>query len=379
MELGVLSKGLEACSVCNEPLQLKNITEEKRYGLASLLYVQCECSNINAVYTGKSHRPTGSHHGLPIGHSLNTDDSLTRLVASYDMAWQRRSNGRTYNSLSGHGSLIGKETGKIIGVGTRITACRVCDTAASSQKEPKKKHDCRVNWDGSSKGMEPNLAVEMLNTVKEDNFAVTTLIGDDDTTTMANVRQNVSHTVEKWSDINHSKKSLGSRLYNLQKQHKARTTTVIKYLQKCFAYALCQNKGMPEEIRMAIESIIPHAFREHESCGSRCQFLTDPDTYKPKSLPKGLDLKGEALQGDLTVIFSSFAKNAEKLAPCGSTLSNESFNNTVASKAPKARHYSGSESLDFHVKAATCQKNVGHNYIPLVSFHSSLHLTPKAT
>ena len=55
--------------------------------------------------------------------------------------------------------------------------------------------------------MEPDLAVEMLNTVKDDNFAVTTLIGDDDTTTMANVHQNVSHTVEKWSDINRAKKS----------------------------------------------------------------------------------------------------------------------------------------------------------------------------
>lgn len=274
-------------------------------------------------------------------------------------------------NFAGHGSLIGKETGKIIGVGTRITACRICDTAASCQKEPKT-HDCRVNWGGSSKGMEQDLAVEMLNTVKDDNFAVTTLIGDDDTTTMANVRQNVSHTVEKWSDINHAKKSLGSRLYNLQKQHKALTTTVIKYLQKCFAYALCQNKGKPEETRMAIESIIPHAFGEHESCGTWCGFLTDPDTYKHKSLPKGLDLKGEVLREDLTAIFSSFAKNAEKLAPCGSTLSNESFNNTVASKAPKARHYSGSESLDFRVKAATCQKNVGHNYIPLVSFNSSL-------
>ena len=61
-------------------------------------------------------------------------------------------------------------------------------------KKNRKKHDCRVNWGGSSKGMEADLAVEMLNTVKDDNFAVTTLIGDD-TTTMANVRQNVSHTV----------------------------------------------------------------------------------------------------------------------------------------------------------------------------------------
>ena len=41
------------------------------------------------------------------------------------------------------------------------------------------------------------MAVEMLNTAKDDNFAVTTLIGHDDTTTMANMRQNVSHTLEK--------------------------------------------------------------------------------------------------------------------------------------------------------------------------------------
>ena len=222
-----------------------------------------------------------------------------------------------------------------------------------------KKHDCRVNWGGSSKGMEQDLAVEMLNTVKDDNFAVTTLIGDDDTTTMANVRQNVSHTVEKWSDINHAKKSLGSRLYNLQKQHKALTTTVIKYLQKCFAYALCQNKGKAEETRMAIESIIPHAFGEHESCGTWCGFVTDPKNYNHKSLPKGLDLQGEVLREDLTAIFSSFAKNAEKLAPCGSTLSNESFNNTVASKAPKARHYSGSEKSWFSCESSHMPKQCG--------------------
>ena len=50
VELGVLAKGLEACSVCEEPLQLKNIGEEKRYRLGSLLYVQCERSNINCVH-----------------------------------------------------------------------------------------------------------------------------------------------------------------------------------------------------------------------------------------------------------------------------------------------------------------------------------------
>ena len=52
VELGVLAdlaEGLEACSVCKEPLQLKNIIEEKRYGLASLLYVQCECNSYIVI------------------------------------------------------------------------------------------------------------------------------------------------------------------------------------------------------------------------------------------------------------------------------------------------------------------------------------------
>ena len=38
----------------------------------------------------------------------------------------------------------------------------------------KDQNDCGVNWGGTSKGLEPNLAVEMLNTATDDNFAVTT-------------------------------------------------------------------------------------------------------------------------------------------------------------------------------------------------------------
>ena len=52
--------------------------------------------------------------------------------------------------------------------------------------------------------------------------------------------------------MNHAKKSLGTRLYKLQKQEKELTSQVIKYLQKCFAYALAQNKGDPQGVRGAI-------------------------------------------------------------------------------------------------------------------------------
>jgi len=54
-----------------------------------------------------------------------------------------------------------------------------------------------------------------------------------------------------------------------------------------------------------------------------------------------------------------FISSAEKLAPCGSSQANESFNRTVCSKAPKAIHYSNSESLDFRVAVAVCTKNIG--------------------
>ena len=182
---------------------------------------------------------------------------------------------------------------------------------------------------------------------------------------MALVHQQVNHGVDKWSDVNHAKKSLGTRLYKLQKQEKELTSQVIKYLQKCFSYALSQNKGDPQGVCDAILSIVPHAYGEHDQCGDWCRFRKDP-AARHKSLPHGSDLQGDSLRAELNRVFTIFAQNAEKLAPCGSTLANESFNNTVASKAPKARHYSGSESLDYRVKAAACQKNMGHGYVSMV-------------
>lgn len=65
-------------------------------------------------------------------------------------------------------------------------------------------------------------------------------------------------------------------------------------------------------------------------------------------------------------LFSFFAGKADKLAPGGNTLANESFNKSVASKAPKARHINGSESLSYRVNAATWQKNIGDGDVSMV-------------
>lgn len=53
VELSVLADNL-VCEECKKKtLSLKNTESEKRYGLASVLYISCECGTINAVPTGK--------------------------------------------------------------------------------------------------------------------------------------------------------------------------------------------------------------------------------------------------------------------------------------------------------------------------------------
>ena len=106
--------------------------------------------------------------------------------------------------------------------------------------------------------------------------------------------------------------NLGTRLYKLQQQEKKLTSQVIKYLQKCFAYAFNQNKGNPEGVRNAILNIVQHAYGEHGQCGDWCQFRKDP-TAKYKSLPRGLALEGDSLRLVLNNVFAIYARNAEKL------------------------------------------------------------------
>ena len=37
-----------------------------------------------------------------------------KLTVSYDMGWSKRSTGKVYDSLSGHGYLVGARTGKVV-------------------------------------------------------------------------------------------------------------------------------------------------------------------------------------------------------------------------------------------------------------------------
>jgi hypothetical protein len=99
-----------------------------------------------------------------------TDESIEldplefpKVDASYDMAWQQKGSGHQYNSMSGHGSMFGSRTRKIIGLVIKSKMCCYCN--ASKKKAPQlpvAPHNCWKNHDGSSGSMESAGCVELV-------------------------------------------------------------------------------------------------------------------------------------------------------------------------------------------------------------------------
>ncbi|KAL5012907.1 hypothetical protein ScPMuIL_011458 [Solemya velum] len=299
--------------------------------------------------------------------SLNDTGTLNERSQGefkYDMGWQKRGSRRAYDSKPGVGTMIGNNTGQVCAYGVRVSDCRMCQVYGNKGEVPPD-HTCRKNWNGSAKAMEPDVGGTLVKEIEGKGVDVGVIIMDDDTTTMARLRKDLSHSIVKWSDINHTAKHLTNSLYSLQKKHRVLTTPTIQYLKKCFNYALAQNKGDVENCRSAILQIVPHAFGEHASCGTWCGYNQNPETYKHRSLTR--DFSGEILHRDLDAVFLVFANNAEKIAPGGSTKDVESFNNMAAAKAPKRCHFSASGSLNSRVDCAVVQKNIGHTYINKVN------------
>ena len=419
VEIDVLAKEL-VCVDCSELLHLKFIVDETRCGLGSFLYIQCSCGVINKVPTGKTskakHGPSiftinvkasaaMLHSGIgptklmdllsvmnipppstktikkrerdvgPVIESVAKKNCLQNVSiartkhpdgvsAKADAGWQKRSSGRTYNSMSGHSSLYVDEI--LVGFNSRSTTCRICEIAAKSGKDPLP-HDCRRNWSGSSKAMEPSMVVELVKNVQTEGLPVKRIVMDDDSTTIHHLRKYVDPDMGKWTDTGHAKKNFTSLLYKAAGTHSILTrnkSQVINYLRRRWSNAVSYNEGDPEGLRANFRQIPKHAFavNDHTECGKWCKATSNPE-YKISGLANGKPLTDPSLLEEITNIFEIYARNAERLAPCASTNRNENFNNIVASKAPKNIHYSSSESLDFRISCAAAQNSRGRSYM----------------
>ena len=197
--------------------------------------------------------------------------------------------------------------------------------------------------------MEANVAVQFFPKAVQHRVTYSTYVGDDDTTTESRLKALVNYDIEKWSDINHACRTLGSRLYSAKKVN-GLTPAVIGYIQKCFTYCRKQNKGQPSSLLEGLSVIVPHAFGDHSKCkDSWCKYSSDPENYRHNDLPGGKDLKGDDLRACIEDALQPFLneKAAEKMAPVGSSQRNECVNSIVGSKVPKIRHYAGLKAAIF--------------------------------
>ena len=174
--------------------------------------------------------------------------------------------------------MIGKETGKVLDFTVRSRVCRVCQM---NEGKEKKEHDCVKNWDGSSKSMEPDMALEMTRNLKKAGVNVTCINADNDSSTASRLKLDFPN-LDKRDDQNHVKKGISKALHTLSKTYKELKGVVIDYLVRCFMYAICDNQGSAEAIQEAMSHIVPHIYGEHETCMNLtwCHYKENPESFR---------------------------------------------------------------------------------------------------
>ncbi|XP_034944842.1 uncharacterized protein [Chelonus insularis] len=278
------------------------------------------------------------------------------LKVSLDAAFHKRGTGRSYNSLSAHSSMYGHYSKKLMGVAINTSRCSFCE-----HDHPLSDHYCKRNWAGSAKAMEPDMAIQLIvhnRLLQEQNAYVSVLIGDDDSSTLAAVKRNSNYVIGKWSDLNHATKGFTSALYSMKVLR-----SLITYFSQRFSTAIKRNKDNSENVRAASLNVVNHAYGEHGKCDDECPYRNIKGNYAHLSILNKKPLADVELRVFLAQLFVRYANVAEKLAPCGSTQINESFNNCMSSKNAKSRHYAASSSLHLRVLAAAGQNCVGTQYV----------------
>lgn len=319
--------------------------------------------------------PCPATPSTPTTRSRSPSESEVKLAIKYDFGWQKRGHGRCYDSHSGHGCAIGWNTNKIVAYKALSKYCAMCARGHDSSD-----HKCVKNYSGSSKGMEPEAAVDMLVNnpdFKDAGCVLGTLVGDADSSTMAAIVRESDHEVFKFLDTNHATKGFSRALYKLKERgHSFLTTVIISNLKRCLCYAVAQNKNNVEGMKFAIKNISNHVYGDHDACGDWCKAKGNPN-YVYKDFPGKQALSNVNFRLALNKVLDEYVLIAPQLAPGGSTQQCESFNQMVATRNPKSRHYAGTEAHQFRVSCAVATKNKGSTY--LESAFSKAELSPSAS
>ncbi|XP_058810868.1 uncharacterized protein LOC131675758 [Phymastichus coffea] len=274
------------------------------------------------------------------------------------MGWFTKGSGRTYDSLSGTATLMGKYSKKVLSTMTLNRVCKKCEIGLS-----KDSHDCRLNFYGTAKAMEPYAAVKLTkdnDILASCNVEVGVIITDNDSSAIAAMRNSLNYEIVKQADKNHQSKGVTKALWKIQPKFKELNGDSINYLDKCFNYCVSQNINDAARMTDAVRNIPNHSFNLHALCGSWCKFKTNPDTYRHKVIGDGF--KNPYLYDALIGIFDDLANRTQQYSAGAFTNPNESMNASIVSRASKSRLYSKTIFAQQRVAVTSCDRNEGQIY-----------------
>lgn len=290
--------------------------------------------------------------------------TTVRVFASFDMAWSQRGNGYTYDSLNGFCCLVGVQSGKVIAYKSYNRMCKQCQIIEKTGKYVE--HDCRVNYFGCAKGMEAEGAVDLVKnsqSLKDADVQIGGFIADNDSGSKKAVQEAVDYPVLIQSDIAHTKKNFKNMLWEIAKDKKKDPESelskdMITQFVRSFASAVHQNKGRLEDMKSAILNIANHAKGNHANCKEWCGAVSRKENYE-----SSIALENDVTIAEVEKLIEKVSNNAESYLTAGSSQSNESVNNTMASKNPKRLCLSLSASTDYRFSASIAQKNEDELYV----------------
>lgn len=141
------------------------------------------------------------------------------IPAEVDGSWSKRSYGKGYSSLSGFASIIGIRTKKVVYFDVKNKYCHVCKLSYSMMCPPNK-HECNINYEGPSTGMEATIIVEGFQACEKLGARFHQYVGDGDASTYKELREagiykDPEIDIEKLECENHLNRNARSKIDDL--------------------------------------------------------------------------------------------------------------------------------------------------------------------
>jgi hypothetical protein len=330
------------------------------------------------------------------------------LDGTYDMAWQQKGSGHQYNSQSGHGTLFGCKTRKIIGLVIKSKLCCYCSSFKRKNPglEDVPPHLCWMNHDGSSGSMESIGAVEVVvESFDKWKVVIKRLCCDDDSSIRADCQwSNADYMKNNNTDVvpqvpiskgknkgklqprpdkgklpahvpepdfvadpNHRRKGLVGDLIKLDMSKVDEKFTMTRMdstrLGKNFGYMARTLKDRdPTEYVDAAKACLEHHFDNHIYCGSWCKQQHETEEQKRSSVKyyrcKEKDAKLYAVLEDKMARFVTQDRLEEIAHPLDTNM-NEAFNQICTWFAPKNKVFAGTGSLATRIAMAVGINSLG--------------------